>query len=281
MALQRRTLIKSAGAGLALGTAGGALASPAMNAPRLKHYVLIHGTWHGGWCWWDVALRLMRKGHRVTTPTLTGCGERSHLIGPEVGLQTHIDDVLQTLRYDRKGRYDEDLILVGHSFSGITITGVADALRDRIKHLVFFDALIPTAERRAAVMRDPETGEYPEWWLKRAAKFEDGYKMSFWEEYDLRMLVPKDDARSRALLKRYLTWHPAKQWTDELQLNNGGWEGLKRTCIHAVGQTYRRSSEAMVGPGREPGWNFVELDVARDGFLTDPGRVAEAFDALS
>ena len=279
MALQRRTLIKSAGAGLALGASRGALASPAIKGARLKHYILVHGTWHGGWCWWDVAQRLRSKGHQVTTPTLTGCGERSHLIGPQVGLQTHIDDVLQAIQFDQDP-HDRDLILIGHSFSGMVITGVADALRDTIKHLVFFDALIPTAERRASVMRNPETGEYPEWWLKRAAKFEDGYKMSFWEDYEARMLVPEDDKANIARLKKYLTWHPAKQWTDELQLKNGGWEGLKRTCIHAVGQTYRRSSEAMVGPGRGPGWNFMELDVARDGFLTDPKRVAEAFDAL-
>ncbi|MEM7688499.1 MAG: alpha/beta fold hydrolase [Pseudomonadota bacterium] len=274
--LQRRTLIKASAAGLALGSAPSGLTATAVQTRRKRHFVLVHGTWHGGWCWQEVADRLRAQGHMVTTPTLTGCGERRHLIGPEVGLDTHVTDILNAIEFAGA----DTVTLIGHSFSGITITGVADALRERINHLVFFDALIPTAERRAAVMRDAETGEYPEWWLKRAAKFEDGYKMSFWEEYDLRMLVPEEDAASRAKLKRYLTWHPAKQWTDELQLKNGGWEGLKRTCIHAVGQTYRQSSEAMVGPGREPGWNFVELDVARDGFLTDPRRVAEAFAAL-
>ena len=104
--------------------------------------------------------------------------------------------------------------------------------------------------------------------------------MSFWDEYDLRMLVPENDGASRAKLKRYLTWHPAKQWTDELALENGGWEELRRTCFHAVGQTYRRSSEAMVGPGREAAWTFTEIDVARNGFMTNPERVAEAFLAL-
>lgn len=213
----------------------------------------------------------------MTTPTLTGCGERKHLIGPEVGLDTHIADVINAVEFAGA----DEIILVGHSFSGITITGVADALRERIRHLVFFDALIPTGERRAAVMRDTETGEYPAWWLERASRFEDGYKMRFWDDYEVRMLVPQDDTANIALLRRYLTWHPAKQWTDELQPRNGGWEGLPRTCIHAVGQSYRRSSEAMVGPGRGPGWNFVELDVARNGFMTDPARVADALQTLS
>lgn len=274
--LQRRTWMKAAGAGLALAAAPRALAASALAANRKRHFVLVHGTWHGGWCWqWLVPL-LRAAGHKVTTPTLTGCGERRHLIGPDVGLDTHVEDILAAIEFADA----QEIVLVGHSFSGVTITGVADILRDRIEHLVFFDALIPTAERRAAVMRDPETGEYPDWWQARAGKFEDGYKMSFWDEYDVRMLVPEDDARNIALLKRHLTWHPAKQWTDELQLRNGGWDGLQRTCIHAVGQTYRRSSEAMVGPGREPGWNFLELDVARNGFMTDPERVAQALLAL-
>ncbi|MEO0462428.1 MAG: alpha/beta fold hydrolase [Pseudomonadota bacterium] len=273
--VSRRNLIKSAGAGLAIMGATPALGAPAL-ATRKKHFVLVHGTWHGGWCWQWLTPFLEAAGHRVTTPTLTGCGDRQHLIGPQVGLETHVQDILNAVEFAGA----QDIVLVGHSFSGITITGVADILRERIEHLVFFDALIPTESRRAAVMRDETSGEYPLWWLRRTAKFEDGYKMRFWHDYPVEMLVPKDDARNIALLQHYLTWHPAKQWTDELALENGGWEGLTRTCIHAVGQSYRKSSEAMVGPGREPGWNFVELNVARNGFMTDPLRVARALLAL-
>ncbi len=275
MSFSRRDWLKSAGATTTLLASTVSGKTPAISAPK-KHFILVHGTWHGGWCWQWLTPFLTAQGHRVTAPTLTGCGNRRHLIGPAVGLKTHITDIINAIEFADA----EDVILVGHSFSGVTITGVADALRDRITHLVFFDALIPTDKRRAAVMRDAETGEYPEWWEARAAKFEDGYKMRFWEDYPVEMLVPKEDAVNIALLKKHLTWHPAKQWTDQLQLENGGWEGLPRTCIHAVGQKYRPSSEEMVGPGRGKGWNFVELNTARNGFMTDPPRVADALLAL-
>jgi pimeloyl-ACP methyl ester carboxylesterase len=276
MKLARREWLKGLGTGAALAASKASVSASVQGNPK-AHFVLVHGTWHGGWCWQWLAPFLELQGHKVTTPTMTGCGERRHLIGPETGLDTHVADILNAVEFAG----GEDIILVGHSFSGVTITGVADQLRDQIKHLVFFDALIPTESRRAAVMRDPETGRYPAWWQARAAKFEDGYKMSFWEEYPVEMLVPKEDTVNIERLKRYLTWHPAKQWTDELQLKNGGWQGIDRTCIHAVGQTFRRSSEAMVGPGREKGWNFVELDVARNGFMTEPAKVAAALLALT
>lgn len=276
MKISRRQWLSGASAASALASSKTSIHTSAALAKKV-HFVLVHGTWHGGWCWQWLAPLLEAEGHKVTRPTLTGCGERQHLIGPDVGLDTHITDILHAIEFAGA----EDIVLVGHSFSGVTITGVADRLRGRIKHLVYFDALIPTDMRKAAVMRDPDTGRYPNWWLERAAKFEDGYKMSFWDDYPVRMLVQEDDAVNIARLKRYLTWHPAKQWTDELRLENGGWAGLARTCIHAVGQAYRPSSEAMVGPGRGKGWNFVELDVARNGFMTDPARLAKALLALA
>ena len=245
-------------------------AGPAINAAR-KTFVLVHGTWHGGWAWRKVTPLLEAAGHRVLTPTMTGCGDRFHLIAPDTDLTTHVDDVVNAIYFAEA----ENIVLVGHSFAGLTITGVADRLQDRIERLVFFDALIPTAERRAAVMRDPETGEWPQWWQDRVAKFGDGYRMNMWDEYPVEMLVPEDDAANIALLRQYITWHPAGQWTQELVLENGGWENLPRTCIHAAGQIYRPSSEAMIGPGRGPGWDFIALDIARDGFLTDPQLLAQ------
>ena len=264
------------GAGAA--AAAGARSAPAYSqGPNRKTFVLVHGTWHGGWCWVHVADRLRALGHRVITPTATGCGERAHLIEPETGLETHITDMVRAIEWEEL----EDVILIGHSFSGITITGVADRIPERIRHIAFFDALIPTEARSAAIMPDPETGEYPQWWLDRLPAFEDGYKMSFWDHYPAKMLVPEDDAENIAWLRRRLTWHPVRQWTDRLQLENGGWEPHARTCIHCVGQVYNPSSEAMIGPGRGPGWRFIELDTARNGFMTDPDAVTECFLSLA
>ncbi len=241
-----------------------------------KDYVLVHGTWHGGWVWQPVADRLRAAGHRVWTPTCTACGERSHLATPDVGLATHVQDIVSVIECEEIERP----ILVGHSFAGITITGVADRLRERIRRIAFFDALVPTRERPAAIMPGPD-GRYAQSWEARRRKFIDGYMMNFWDEYPIDMLVPPTDALNVALLKRRLTPHPARQWTDRLEWRSGGWEGLPRTYFQPTLQTYSPSSEFMVGPARAPGWDFVRVPCYRDGMLTHPDEVAAAFAALA
>lgn len=238
-------------------------------------FVLVHGTWHGGWVWRDVRNRLSGAGHRVFAPTCTGCGERNHLATPEVGLETHIQDIVNVIEFEELS----DIVLVGHSFAGVTITGVADRLRDRIRHIVYFDAIVPSDTRRSGVQRKPN-GDVPDWFKTRAEKFVDGYMMDMWEEYPVEMLVPKDSPHVERL-RRLITTHPAKQWTDELELKNGGWHDLPRSFIHCVGQTYRMSSEKMVGPARQPGWDFIELDIARDGMLTHPDVVTRTLSDIS
>jgi pimeloyl-ACP methyl ester carboxylesterase len=102
-------------------------------------YVLVHGGWHGGWCWQKVTPRLRAAGHDVYTPTLTGLGERAHLLTPAVGLETHIEDVLGVLHYEDL----QQVVLVGHSYGGMVITGVADQVPERIAQLVYLDAFVP------------------------------------------------------------------------------------------------------------------------------------------
>ena len=188
------------------------VATPAAASAEPINFVLVHGTWHGGWVWRDVRNRLADLGHRVFNPTCTGCGEREHLSNPEVGLETHIEDVARVIKFEEL----DDIVLVGHSFAGLTITGVADRLRERIRRIVFFDAVVPREGRLAGVPRDPDSGEYPDWWRERQKKFIDGYKMVLWEDYPVDMLVPPDASTHVERLKRLITTHPARQWTDEL-----------------------------------------------------------------
>ncbi len=115
---------------------GGAMAQ---EPPAKRTYVLVHGAWGGGWDWRTVADLLGAQGHRVLRVTLTGLGERVHLASPEVGLDTHINDVVNTLLYEDL----RDVTLVGHSYGGMVITGVADRLPERLGHLVYVDALVP------------------------------------------------------------------------------------------------------------------------------------------
>ncbi|WP_341666760.1 alpha/beta fold hydrolase [Alcaligenes sp. SDU_A2] len=106
--------------------------------PTSHTFVLVHGAWHGGWCWSRLAARLQAQGHKVYTPTLTGLGERSHLLTPSISLDTFVDDVANLLRWEEL----RNVTLVGHSFGGLVISGVADVLPRCLRQLIFLDAFI-------------------------------------------------------------------------------------------------------------------------------------------
>ena len=272
--MRRRTILKGAAGAFSLGLITPATASTVITDTESGNsgpynFVLVHGTWHGGWVWSQVATLLRTEGHNVITPTCTGCGDRVHLSTPEVGLETHITDIENSINWAEM----DSVVLVGHSFSGLTITGVADRLKDRIQQIVFFDAIVPRPGRMSGVVKDSKTGEYPTWWQEREKKFIDGHKMVLWEDYPIEMLVPTSYSNQKSRLKKLITTHPAKQWTDELMLKNGGWEGLHRAFIHCAGQRYRLTSENMIGPARGSGWNFISLNIPRDGMLTHPELV--------
>jgi pimeloyl-ACP methyl ester carboxylesterase len=105
----------------------------------MTDYVLVHGAWHGSWCWKRVRQRLTAKGHQVFTPTLTGLGERVHLLSRDVSLDTYIADVVNLLIWEDL----RDIVLVGHSYGGTVVRHVADQLPDRVRSLVYLDAFVP------------------------------------------------------------------------------------------------------------------------------------------
>jgi pimeloyl-ACP methyl ester carboxylesterase len=107
--------------------------------PSTGTFVLVHGAWHGGWCYVRVADLLRAGGHRVVTPTLTGLGERSHLFSGAITLSTHIDDIVNVLRWEDL----TNVVLAGHSYGGFVISGVAERVPERIAALVFLDAFVP------------------------------------------------------------------------------------------------------------------------------------------
>jgi pimeloyl-ACP methyl ester carboxylesterase len=136
--LDRRTLLHAGLATAAAGTVAQAAAGTAAAQSSGKTYVLVHGAWHGGWCWGHVADALRGMGHRVTTPTQTGLGERKHLLSKDITLDTFTADVVNHIEAEEL----KDVILVGHSFGGTSITGAADKIPDRIRHLVYLDSVI-------------------------------------------------------------------------------------------------------------------------------------------
>lgn len=129
-------------------------------------FVLVHGAWHGGWCWKYLARILRDRGHDVFTPTLTGLGERAHLLGPNINLDTHITDILNVFRWENI----EDAVLVLHSYGGWPGSGVVEHVADRLRGLVYLDAFIPedgqtnmdmqTPERRRIIEQAVERGDH-------------------------------------------------------------------------------------------------------------------------
>lgn len=120
-----------------------------------RTFVLVHGAWHGGWCWNKLTPLLTSAGHRVHTPTLTGLGDRSHLLTPEVGLDTHIKDISALFHYEDV----HDAILVGHSYGGMVVAGVAPSVVARLAGVIYLDAFLPDdgkALQDYVTLRPPE-----------------------------------------------------------------------------------------------------------------------------
>jgi endo-1,4-beta-xylanase len=113
-------------------------------------YVIVHGAWGGGWDWRTVDSLLTRQGHQVYRPSLTGLGERVHLASPEIGLATHIDDVVNLIQWENL----RDVVLIGHSYGGMVITGVADRIPERLRHLIYVDAMLPDSGESVASIRN-------------------------------------------------------------------------------------------------------------------------------
>ncbi len=111
----------------------------AQRASGSKKYVLVPGGWHGGWWFQPLAHELTRLGHQAFPLTLTGLGERKHLIAASTNLDTHVEDVVDVLETERL----ENVILVGHSYGGMVITGAADRVPERVAALVYVDAYVP------------------------------------------------------------------------------------------------------------------------------------------
>jgi pimeloyl-ACP methyl ester carboxylesterase len=139
----RRGVIASATVGAGVAAAGGMRAMAPTSAR--KTFVLVHGAWHGGWCWRRVSDLLEARGHKVFAPTMTGLGERSHLMSKDVVLDTHIADIVNVIEW-------EDLTgicLVAHSYGGWPVSGAVEKVLDRVTSVVFLDAFVPEDGQRS------------------------------------------------------------------------------------------------------------------------------------
>jgi pimeloyl-ACP methyl ester carboxylesterase len=227
-------------------------------------FVLIHGAFHGGWCWRFVAERLTAAGARVFTPTMTGLGERAHLLSPTVGLETFIADAIGVIAAEEL----DGIILVGHSFGGIVISAVADRMPSCIRHLVYLDALIPK-DGCSALSRLPEATAVARVRAARASLGGLGIPAPPAAAFD----VPAGPARD--WLQRRLTPHPLAAYADPIRLAHPVGNGLKRTyirCAQPIYETVRASHEAVAA---DPAWTCVDLQTGHDAMITAPDALAD------
>jgi pimeloyl-ACP methyl ester carboxylesterase len=234
-------------------------------------YVLVHGAWHGGWCWKKVAPLLCAHGHEVFTPTLTGLGERAHLAHPLVGLETHVRDVVTVLTYEGL----HDVILVGHSNGGTLITAVAERIPERLAHLVYLDAFVPEdGQATIDLISPPQRAE----WEVRVR--DEGYgwlipslRPAPWEDF-LRDFWQVHDAADRRWMVERLRPTPFKVFTDPVRRGNPAAAALPRTYIQCLGNpipAFARFAAAR----STPGWRYRELATAHESFVTAPHELAE------
>jgi pimeloyl-ACP methyl ester carboxylesterase len=226
-------------------------------------FVLVHGAWTGGWEWTPTARWLRAGGHEVHMPTLTGCGERSHLATPETDLETHIRDVCALIEYERL----EDVALVAHSYGGMVGSGVADRLPERLRALIYVDAARPedgeamldhvSAERRATVigLAEKEGGGFM---VPASLLLETGIE---------------DEAERTAFLAR-ATPHPLPALLQPIRLT-GAWQAVPRKAyVLATVNNAHRFRDYHDRAAAEPGWEAAEIPSHHFPMATHPEELA-------
>jgi len=189
----------------------------------MASFVLVHGAWHGSWCWKRVRKGLQAQGHEIFTPTLTGVAERSHLLSPAVNLETHILDIVNLIHWEEL----TDLVLCGHSYGGCVISGVADRMPERIRSLVYLDAFVPEDG-------DNQLQHLPE---MLATRLLEGAKNvgEGWKVPPIPAAVFNVNAADREWVDRQCTLHPLATMQQRLRLT-GGLQKIKNiTFILAIG----------------------------------------------
>ena len=224
-------------------------------------FVLVHGAWNGGWCWRKIAPLLRQAGHEVFTPTLTGLGERAHLASPDIGLGTHIQDLVGVLEWEGL----HGTILVGHSFGGVAITGVAERAAARLAHLVYLDATVPRdGESRRAMM-----GETAWAGLERSAREGgDGWRLP----PPAITLPDPDDARWVA---SKLVPQPLRTYAEPLRLRDPAALALPRTYTHGRTGNLATSFAPFAARARWAGWRCRELSAEHLCYATAPRETAD------
>jgi pimeloyl-ACP methyl ester carboxylesterase len=225
-------------------------------------FVLVHGAWHGSWCWKRVRKKLLNLGHDVFTPTLTGIGERSHLLSPQVNLDTHIDDIVNLMRWEEL----TDVVLCGHSYGGAVITGAADRMPARIRTLVYLDAFL--LEHGQSV-HDALPATHRDNQLDLATRLGDG-----WRVPPIPAEVFNVNAADRAWVNQQCTWQSIECFRQPLRLN-GGLRQIKNFLYIFASGWEESPFPPFFEQAMQKGWKALTLRCGHDVMLDRPDDLTD------
>jgi pimeloyl-ACP methyl ester carboxylesterase len=220
-------------------------------------FLLVHGAWHGGWCWRFV--RPLLQGHEVFAPSLTGLGERRHLARPEIDLDTHIADVVSILEMEDL----RDVVLVGHSYGGMVVTGAADRAPGRIRRLVYLDAFVPENGKCLLDYAVPE----------RAARMrEEGERRGSVTPPPLSLWGITQPAHVEFVKPREVP-HPYRTMSQPIRLS-GAAQRIPKTFVYCSSPATGSFDQFAARFRNDPAWQFHELATGHDAMILMPERVA-------
>lgn len=232
----------------------------------LRDVVLVHGAWHGAWAWRRVLPLLWAGGARPITVSLTGLGERAHALGPGIGLQTHVDDVVTAVRAEEC----RGAVLVGHSYAGVVVTAAADVLGDAVGPLVYLDGVVPAPGECWSTLNSPEVQA-----SRRAAIAAGG------------VLPPPpasvfgltgDDA---AWVDRRQTPQPGGVYDDPVSFSAARWAARPRTFVDCTAPALPTIDPSRARVRGQAGWEVVQLATGHDPMISAPEAVAAVLLAVA
>lgn len=237
--------------------------------PRRVDYVLVHGAWHGGWCWRRVADELTARGGRVFIPTLTGLAERSHLADRAIDLQTHVNDVVNLLKWEGL----RNVVLCGHSYGGMVVSGVAEqAPEGSIGSIVFLDAFVPESGRS---LLDYTT----------SGGREGGPMVDEGERTGFVTPIPAEvfgvNAADRAWVDAQCTLQPYRTLTQGLPLTGARERIERKAYVLATGWTNEAFPAFAAKVRNNAAWRYYEVPCGHDVMLDAPGRLVEILEEMS
>jgi len=215
--------------------------------------VFCHGAWDGGWFWKDTAAELRRKGFDVYAPSLTGLGDRIHLGTPETNLDTHIEDIVNLIRYEQL----RDVYLIGHSYGGMVATGAADRVPERIREIVYLDAYVPEDGQSIADFLGGPSSDFVGMMQQAADAYGGGWRVPYpGEAYDER-----------------LTAQPGQTFLQPIKLTNADARKLPRTYVACTARGEHpvyTPIDGVAARAREAGWRYYEIAAGHNLNQTSP-----------